>query len=261
MFARIASILFVVGLLLVAVPARAVEPVTSLPPINPVTSGRFDFALAINQQVFGYGQGEFVGTSAHAVFVDAQRNHLIEVVISGDRLYLRQGVEPRWLATALDAGALPVSGPAAPMLPITGAQIVQIGNAEVAGTSTMQYQIMLDPAQLAAAPLPGGASMPAGAGITAAKIDLFVGTNDNYLRKVQVTVQSTEPQLGEVTLELAMVFSALNEPVVVGPPPANLVDELPTRAASRYHFAGTELLPSWSRPFFAHGLTTLQNGR
>ncbi len=181
MIHRLLSLLFVVGLVLGISTAHAAEPVTNLPEIKPPTSGRFDFALAINQQIFGYGQGEFAGTSAHAVFVDVQRNHLVEVVISGDRLYLRQGVETRWLATKLETGELPIAGPSTPVLPTTGAQIVQVGNAEVAGASTAQYQIALDPAGLAAAPLPGGGPMPEGAGIKAAKIDLFVGTSDQYL--------------------------------------------------------------------------------
>ncbi len=258
---RVLSLLFIVGLFFGIGSARAAEPVSALPEVKAPTSGRFDFALAINQQVLGYGKGEFTGTAVHAVFVDAQQDQLIELVLVGDQLFLREGVEPRWLGTRLDVQDVPIAGPATPTLPDEGLAITNVGTAEVGGVPTTQYQISIDPAQLAAVSGAETGALPNTTGLNEAKVDLFIGANDTFLRKVQLTAQVPDPQLGNVTLEAVLVFSALNEPVVVGPPPANLVDQLPVQAASRYGFAGAQLVPAWTRPVFGEGLARLRSSR
>lgn len=258
---RVLSLLFIVGLFFGIGSARGAEPVTVLPEVMTPTSGRFDFALAINKQVLAYGKGEFTTTGVHAVFVDEQQGQLIELVLVGDQLFLREGAEQRWLGTRLDVQDVPIAGPATPTLPDEGLAITNVGTAEVSGVATTQYQIAIDPAQLAAVPGAGADALAGSAGLNEAKVDLFIGTNDSFLRKVQVTAQAPDPQLGNVTLEAVLVFSALNEPVVVGPPPANLVDQLPVQAASRMGFAGAQLVPAWTRPVFGEGLARLRSSR
>ncbi len=254
MFKRIASLLLGLSLCLIALPAAAAERVASLPDIAPVVSGRFDFALAVNKQVLGYGQGEFSGDLVHAVFVDAIENSLVEIVTTPDRVYVREGVQTRWVTAPVEQLDVPVSGPATPAVPAGDIAIYRVGDVDVAGAPTTQYQINLGSAGMLPADL-----METG-GLKSAKLDLFVGVNDRYLHKMQVTTVVADPQLGDVELELVMRFSAFNQPVVIGAPPADLVDELPMRAAS-YKFGGSRALPSWTRPLFADRLSDLRRAR
>ncbi|MDP9316590.1 MAG: hypothetical protein M3R24_38015 [Chloroflexota bacterium] len=261
MIARCTAILLVVGLLLIVVPIHAAERITTLPPVAPLSSGRFDVALALNKQVLGYGQGEFGGSAAHVVFVDATQDMLIEVVVIEDRVYVRQGVQERWIVTSATAGALPVGGPMAPGLPMNGTvpleggELFRLGDATVAGAPTVQYQFMLDPATLPA-------QLPVESGVERVKADLFVGQNDNYLHKLQVTVLGSTPETGPIEMEVVMVFANFNQPVVVGPPPAHLVDQLQTPTATqRYQSLGSRVLPHWSQPLFARGLGALRASR
>jgi hypothetical protein len=254
MFKRITALLLALSLCLIALPVSAAERVATLPDIAPVLSGRFDFALAVNKQVLGYGQGEFSGDRVHAVFVDAIENSLIEIVTTSDRVYVREGAQTRWVAAPVEQLNVPVSGPATPAMPSGDLMIYKVGDADVAGASTTQYQIDLG----AAGMLPSDFMQTSG--IKSAKLDLFVGANDRYLHKMQITMVANDPQLGDIEMELVMRFSAFNQPIAIGAPPADLIDELPMRAAS-YKFGGSRLLPTWARPLFANRLLELRQAR
>ena len=257
MFKRITSILFVVALLLAISPARAAERVNTIPQPRAVTSGWFDMVFAINKQVLSYGQGRFSGDRVHLVSVNAQDNSRVEVIAAGDTVYVLLPGQQRWVsgrANELGEDVL-VSAPAAPELP-EDAPIFLVGDADVGGNVTSQYQIPVDPRELNA-----DNEVP-GLTFNAAAVDFFIGKNDGYLHKVQVTLRGREERIGDFVAEFVIVFSRFNTPVEVGIPPANMVDPLPARtAASRYMLSGPTTLPSWARPVLALGIRELRQGR
>lgn len=254
MLRRIVPLVWALALLIVALPARAAEPVSELPELRPTLSGRFEFALALNKQVFSYGKGEFSGDRVHAVSVDAIENTLVEIVTIDDQTYLREGVQTRWVRVpSEDPGVVPVSGPATPALPSSEPVVYRVGEAEVAGASTIQYQIPFSTGDIPTEGVEGT--------IKSMKLDLFVGTADQYLHKLQLTILASDPQLGDITLETVIRFYDFNQPIAIGAPPADLVDELPAAAARRITPPGARLLPAWAEPLFGQRLRELRQAR
>lgn len=256
----LAPLLLMVGLLFAVAPARAAEPITDLPPITPTTSGRMDFALAINATIDGeavqalaaYGKGEFVNDAVHVVAVipsGAGRTDVAEVVVIGNRAYIRMNAEERWVAMDMSDVDLPVDAPTAPTLPPTGVTMYRVGDATVRDAATTQYQFQLDPKAL-----------PDNAGITAVLLDIFIGKADNYLHKMQSTVAAADKDLGPFTIEMPIDFYDFNaQDIVVGPPDPALVDEArPAMAKAYTDFAGATQVPAWARPFIGARLTAMR---
>jgi hypothetical protein len=259
---RLASFLLIIGLLLIVAPARAAEPepITQLPTIAPATSGRMDFALAINATVDGeavqalaaYGKGEFVQGAAHVVAVSAADNggvDVAEVVVIGNRAYVRMNDDKRWQVTDLSDVDVPVDSPAAPTLPPAGVTMYRIGDATVRDTLTTQYQLQVDPSVL-----------PSNSGITSLLLDLFIGKTDSYLHKFQTTVGATDKDIGPFTIEIPVELYDFNATdIVVGPPDPSLVDEAkPTTAKAYNGVAGASEVPAWARPFIGARLAELR---
>ncbi|HSH79582.1 MAG TPA: hypothetical protein VLA19_13745 [Herpetosiphonaceae bacterium] len=259
MFKRITSILFVVGLLLTVSPSRAAELVTALPQPKPVSSAWFDTVVAINKQVLSYGQGRVAGDRVHFVAIDARGNSRVEVIAVGDMVYVLMPGQQRWASARASelAGAVEVSAPAAPAIGIDAdTPIFLVGDVDVGGAPTTQYQIPLDVSMLTQ-----GNELP-GVGFTSAVVDFFIGKTDGYLHKFQVTLRGSDPQLGDIEAEIVTVFSRFNTEVMVSAPPSEMVDPLPPRvAASRYMLAGPQVLPAWARPIFANGLRQMRQAR
>lgn len=257
---RLASFLLIIGLLLIVAPARAAEPITTLPTIAPVTSGRMDFALALNATVDGeavqalvaYGKGEFTQAGAHVVAVSANDNgdlDVAEVVVVGDRAYVRMNDDKRWQVMNLSDVEVPVDSPAAPTLPATGVSMYRVGDATVRDAATTQYQLQVDQDIL-----------PSNSGITSLLLDLFIGKADNYLHKFQTTVGATDKDIGPFTIELPVDIYDFNATdIVVGPPDPSLVDEARPATAKAYNdFAGASEVPAWARPFIGARLAELR---
>ncbi|GAC1386838.1 MAG: hypothetical protein NVSMB42_07550 [Herpetosiphon sp.] len=224
-------------------PSAAAEPTPSLPSLKPIESGRLDFAVTINQKIFLYGKAEFIGSRVHAVAVD-DRGSVLEVVSVGSRTYLRQDKQLRWRGIKSNAGVIPVSAPGVPTGLPQQPTVTRVGDATVGSTATDQFQLTVDPA-----------SFPKGSGIKSAKIDLFIGKSDGFVHKVEFTSVINDPQAGDLTLDLVAVLSDFNQPLVIGPPPSRLVDDVPTEAALT--LVGGDMLstlPSWSQPIFAQSL-------
>jgi hypothetical protein len=228
-------------LMLLTTPAMAAERVTTLPEIKPVRSGRMDLALAINKDVLIHAKAEFIDDRLHAVAVDTKGNQVIEIVVIGNRIYLRQNTDTRWQATTVeidDPGDVPVPG--VPELPPFEElfTIYDLGTVEVRGVPTTQYQAQVDPAAIGA---PNSTDF-------AFNLNVFIGIADAYLHKFQATILDTtfdEPALLETPLD---VYD-FNQPIVVGAPAPELVDEVGSLAVmERSDIPGAEVLPLWMRP-------------
>jgi len=256
-------LLFVVVALLLAAPALAAPPekVSTLPTIAPVSSGRIDFATRVSATVDGQpaqatlvvGRGEFTQRGAHLVAISSVDGSVAEVVVYGDLIYVRMNNETRWKSTKVtDATNLPVDAPTVPTAPGDQMSIYLIGDQDVRGVPTTQYQLQLDPALF-----------PAESGIKSAHDDLFIGKSDSFLHKVQTTVGGTDKDLGDITIEAPVdLYDLNNAAIVVGPPPADLVTVASAQTArSLTGFAGALALPSWVRPFVGSTLANLRAGR
>ncbi len=89
------------------------------------------------------------------------------------------------------APGLPMNG----ALPVEGVEVYRLDEAMVAGAPTVQYQFMVYPAMLPT-------QLPVESGLERVKADLFVGQNDNYLHKFQVTVLGSTPETGSIEMEV-----------------------------------------------------------
>lgn len=216
MFRRGWAFACVVLLLAAVSPAVAAERVDKLPDIKPSMSGRFDLALALNDQAFIVGKGEVASpTRAHFVLralaiAPGMRESTIEIVEYDGKTYSREDNGPWVEETEAD---LPVSAPGGgaavdPSVDVGDASIMSMGTVEVAGVATDQYQIWIN---------------QQGEGQDYFKLDFFVGRQVNYLHKMQVTAVGTDPTLGELKIETVIRLYDFDDPNIVVGPPANAI--------------------------------------
>jgi hypothetical protein len=220
-------------LLSAAGPVLAAERVEKLPDIKPSMSGRFDLALALNEQAFIVGKGEVASaTRAHFVLkalpvAPGGRESTIEIVVYDGKTYTRLDNNPQW--TEESQTDIPVSAPTGQPavdhgVDLSNAPISSIGTTEVAGTATDQYQIWIN--QQADE-------------LDYFKLDFFIGRQDRYLHKYQVTAVGMDPDLGELKIETVVRLYDFDDPnIVVGPP---------TNVAPRPGVASHGLLPKLRR--------------
>ena len=141
--------------------------------------------------------------------------------------------------------------------------IYRVGDTEVRGAATTQYQIHLVAPEVAGAatptqepvatPAPVKSQQPVTRSTT---LDLFVGTADHYLHKIQTSVRSSDRAVGELAVEAPIEISAFNQPQSIEPPPADQVRTMRSATMSGNHLPGAQALPAWLRPILAQALTT-----
>jgi hypothetical protein len=250
---RLTTLLLTFALLLVAAPAMAAERVATLPSITPVTSAFLDFALAGSltepttgapvQLILAYGQGRVSGDRAAITFVDGTTGERLELIMIGERIFVRTPDQPLWVEVRLDDVDLPVADPAAPVVPMEGDLVIyRVGDATVRGVPTVQYQIPIDVAPTT--PVPGA---PAPEGITSTVIDMFVGTADSYLHKMQTTVRATDPDLGVIAVEFPIDFSRHNQPQVIEAPAPDQIVGIAANSMRTLRVPGGHAMPRWMR--------------
>ncbi len=249
MIKRFTTVLFVTGWLLIAAPVFAAERVDTIPEPKFSATGRSDYVFAINKVVIGYGKAEFAPCAsgqdcAHTVSVDLRGNQVTETIAVGSTEYVRQNNERRWKTRTPQP---PFEG-FFPELPLADDLHYRIGDIEINGVLTTQYQLQVSPARLPA-------------GLTAANLNLFLARSDNTVYKTQVTTLGADPKLGTLEIESVVVFKDHNQPVVIGPPPAGLVDAASAHAFTDEAFAGGQFLPSWAAPLFVRELAHLRASR
>ena len=227
-------VLTIITLLTFVVPVAAQEPIDQIPEPALTNTGRGDIAIAINKLPLVLGEFEYSGADLHGAFVNYLDEVVSEIVYIGDELYVRENEETRWKTGN-------VADPVDPFIPVfsnEGVAIYNMGSVTVNGVETTQYQIRIDPA-----------TFPEDSDLTSASVDFFIGVSDNYLHKQQITLRGTDPDLGDLELEVVIVYSDFNAAVVIGRPSADLVDEVGLDAATHSgDFMGSGMLPLWLRP-------------
>ena len=246
MVKRISLAFIVATLLVVASPAFSQERVTSIPEWTELNSGRFDLAYDLNRLVPIVGKAEFSGDRVHLVVKDLINNDTVEIVAIGDTVYTRMNEERRWKRERMTDDTSPIGG-GMPAIGPEDLTLWRVGDADVNGNPTTQYQLQFNPARLT----------QIDPTMTGLKLDLFIGKNDNFLHKDQETSSFNDPQLGALTLQIVTVSSAFNQPMVIGPPPADLVDAARTRSA----FRAPSTLPRWARALYPYAAAQLKARR
>jgi len=186
---RTVRLLFAIALIALAATPAAAAPtrVDALPEITAAQSNRFDFALTLFGQVIGYGKGEVESPNRIHLAVETvpQGNEpveTVEAIIYDGVFYVRENQNTQWyiegeVPAPLPEDELPVTDVAAGDVAIT-----LIGDADVAGAPTSQYQLWINGED--------------GSVITS---DLFIGRGGpSYLHKLVVSGYSS----GEDTVPL-----------------------------------------------------------
>lgn len=218
---RFRFLIVMLMMVMLVVPAAAAERVDELPDIRSAMTGRFDLAVVINDIPFLVGKGEVTSpTRAHFVLKalaipglpedEGGRESTLEVVVYDDKVYVREDDDPQWYSsTNVD---LPVSGPEAPDMDVSGAPISSIGSKVIAGVPTNQYQIWINNEEVQN---------------EYAKLDFFIGQQINYLYQYQISAIAQDEDIGELKLEQVIRMYDFDDPSIIVGPPANAMD-LPT---------------------------------
>ena len=248
---RFVSALFAVATLALAIPASAAEQVDVFPTITPVNSAALDFVVVIDQEPLVVGKGEFEADRAHVVAMIPQTGEVVEVVVVGDRIYVRENDDERWLGDTLEgmAPAGPVPDPQQ-LLDEGLFLLFLVGDVDVNGVATTQYQLRENPA-----------NYPDDYEVTSELwLDLFVGADDAYLHKLQLSARTVDPAAGEPeSLAVPIMLSRFNQRFDIGAPPPDLVDEVDElSAAGPAWLAALPQLPPWARPLAARALDLKQ---
>jgi hypothetical protein len=205
-------ILILSALLLLVVSPVAAAParVDALPAPAPFRSARLDFALVAFGQALGYGKGEIESpTRIHLTLktppMGNQPEQTIEVVFYDGALYSRENESTQWyLESSGSAQPLPVDEVPSDLVGAVPADvpITLIGERDVAGAATSQYQLWL------------------GAGDRSfSTVDLFLGTQVAYLHKLQISAYSDIEDLAPL-LGLDFRFYDFDSPAIKVAPPA-----------------------------------------
>lgn len=200
--------------LLVFPAAAAPTRVDALPTAAPFTRARFDFAVVAGGQPFAYGKGEFESaTRMHLTLRSAPMQGMeemtVEVVLYDGVTYTRENDSTQWyMEGGQPVESVPEVGMPTDMVGDVPADtpITLIGERDVAGTLTDQYQIWL------------------GADETSfGTVDLFLGRQQAYLHKMQVTVYE-DIEAPFATFGLDYRFYDFDSPAITVARPANAVE-------------------------------------
>jgi hypothetical protein len=185
---RLRTIVLLAALVLtcLAVPAAAAERVDRLPPIRQFSSGRFEYALLIGGQIQGYGNGalENLARIAYIYGVTGEQPSIEYYLAYDGELYTHAEGQSEW--TKLEDQAAPIPRPSADAVARLAERgtVSRIGDADVAGTATTQYQIWVEGADIATeGPI---------------KVDLFVGKETPYVYKLQFTAGAGPSEIGAI---------------------------------------------------------------
>jgi hypothetical protein len=189
---------------------------TTLPPLAPLTSVRWNFVTSFNGKPLSFCQEEYETASrGHAVcyqlvtvalpeygmsLVAGQKD---EIILYDKMIYQRKNAETTWAASPN-----PFYSPTATLRDLYtfghAAALTQIGQVDVDGTSTTQFQYWsLDSAYNQRV---GGQAV----------YDLFL-TADGHVRKAQLSYRGTL-SLGQGELQGIYVYRDFNTPITVTPP-------------------------------------------
>ncbi|HEX5689995.1 MAG TPA: hypothetical protein VFX76_08330 [Roseiflexaceae bacterium] len=203
---RLRAILLLAALVLACLvaPASAAERVDGLPEIRQFSSGRFEYALTVGGEIHAYGNGTFESLARIAyIYGETGDQPSIQYYLAYDgELYSHDEGQSEW--TKLEGQAAPIPRPSYDAVALLAQRgtVSRIGDADVAGTPTTQYQIWVnDSGAATAGPL---------------KVDLFVGKDTPYVYKLQITAGDAPDQIGAVYR-----FYDLDSNIVVPVPPAD----------------------------------------
>ena len=205
---------------LVVLPVAAAERVDALPAVKAYNSGRFEQLLTINDIPFITGRGEMESNNRlHYVLktvpMEGLAESTLEIVVYDGTMYTREDDDTQWYIEDANVPIVPPSGdiPAEANLPFP---VTKIGTVNVAGTPTDQYQIWIQDD-------PMGDLM---------KYDLWIGQQMNYIYQDQLSLVTSDPDLGTLTLaDLARTYD-FNADIKVGPPANAKVRPNPTSLVS-----------------------------
>lgn len=216
-FVRLALLALI---LVVATPPARAES-TTLPPLAPLTSVRWDFVASFNgkplsfcQEAYeSYNRGHARCYQLETVALPEYGINLVagqvdEVVLYDSMLYQRKNDETLWTASPN-----PIYSPNATLRDLYTvsypAALTHIGQTDVDGSSTTQFQYWsLDRAYNERV---GGQVV----------YDLFL-TAEGNVRKAQLSYRGTL-SLGQGELDGIYVYRDFNAPITVSPPPAEFV--------------------------------------
>ena len=194
---------------------------TTLPPLAPLNSVRWDFVTTFNGQPLSVCKEEYESYNrGHAVChqlvtmalpeygLNLVAGQVDEVVLYDKMFYQRKNDETTWTASPN-----PIYSPDATLRDLYtvgyAAALTKIGQIDVDGTSTTQFQYWS---------LDSKFNQRAGG---QAVYDLFV-TADGYVRKAQLSYRG-HLSLGQGELHGIYVYKDFNAPIKVGPPPADAI--------------------------------------
>ncbi len=233
---RTISAVFVV-LLLVAPPVHAADVVGTIPELKWPASGQVFLALTANGEINAVGRIEFIAGATpqdvryHLVIKSLDGTDVNEEVVVGGKYYLRTNAETRWKGRPYNPPEdfYPHGDPVATFSPREHATLVRIGNVSLDGIPTTQYQYHVAPDRL-----PGD--------LRAVKLDLFIGVADGYLYQEQLAYRAVrDPSGHEKEFGFVLRLHDVDAPVIIGAPPANLVD--PVSMSTRQGASWSNLRP------------------
>lgn len=182
---RAIGLLFALALIaLAASPVAAQTRVDALPEITPVTSNRFDFALTLFGEIVAYGKGEAesanrIHLTLKSVAPPGEPVETVEAILYDGVYYTRENDSTQWYIEGEVVAPLPEDQ--LPAADFADVPITLIGEAEVAGAPTYQYQIWINNEDES---------------VTTA--DFFIGRSPSYLHKLVVSAYLS----GEDTISL-----------------------------------------------------------
>lgn len=203
---------------LAASPVAAQTRVDALPEITPYSSARFDFALILFGEVVAYGKGEAESASRiHLTLKSVPQSgepvETVEAIIYDGVYYTRENDSTQWYIEGEVAAPLPEEE--LPAADFSDVPITLIGEADVAGVPTYQYQIWINNEDES---------------VTTA--DFFIGRSPSYLNKLVISAYlSGEDMITLVGLDYR--YYDFNAGITVYPPqgavkrPASSATSLP----------------------------------
>lgn len=171
---RAIGLLFALALIvLAAAPVTAQTRVDALPEVTPYNSARYDFALTLFGEMVAYGKGEAespnrIHLTLKSVPPPGEAAETVEAIIYDGVYYTRENESTQWYIEGEVAAPLPEDE--LPAQDFSDIPITLIGEADVAGVPTYQYQIWVN-----------------GEDGSATTADFFIGRSPSYLHKLVVS--------------------------------------------------------------------------
>lgn len=201
---RAVGVLLAIALIaLAASPATAQTRVDTLPEVTPFQSARFDFALTAFGELLAYGKGEAespnrIHLTLKTVPLDGSQPDTVEAILYDGVYYTRENESTQWYIEG--EVAVPLPEEELPDSDIGDATLTLIGEADVAGVPTYQYQLWANAED-----------------DSVAKADFFIGRSPSYLHKLVISAYLS----GEDTIPLVGLdyrYYDFDAPITVSPP-------------------------------------------